>query len=263
MLQSAFARHPEIYTFPETRLLLKALGKRAWSKPLSWLGLSLGKEWAALRASLEKDGQNLASVPAIQSIRLSLTGISRALDEITLEQNKFIWLEKTPKHYYRAACIPKYFPNSHVIHIVREGTSVVASLIDRAKTYSGSFKRQTKPAYAISQWNLAVARHTSLLGMPNHSFLLFEDFVASPQAQLTRLCNEAGIEFNSQMIETGVAASRHIKNQEPWKEKSAKAITPPKDKFNTMFDKETRKKISGQLDHKRYSEIRAHIRATR
>lgn len=260
VLQSCFARHPEIFTFPETALLIKALGRRAWSRPLSWAGISSGKEWLAVKNILDAHGRTQRPNSKFHSLRNSLRRICSELDGITLEQNKSIWLEKTPRHFYRADAISNYIPDSHVIHIIRDGSSVVASIFDRAKKYPEHFARQARPGYAVRQWNSAIKRHTDLLGTPSHSFLLFEEFTASPEAQLRRLCTEAKIEFNSQMLESSTDDAQHINKEEHWKAGSTGTIEPPIDKFSSLFTEKERKQILKKLDWVRHSEIKAYLK---
>jgi hypothetical protein len=58
-LQGLLARHPRIFTFPETGVFLKALGMRGTLLPWARIGLTLGKERKALAKLLDRVAQEL------------------------------------------------------------------------------------------------------------------------------------------------------------------------------------------------------------
>jgi hypothetical protein len=59
----------------------------------------------------------------------------KILDEITLENGKSSWLEKTPEHLGQINYIERWVQRAKFIHIIRNGDDVVASLYEVAQKY--------------------------------------------------------------------------------------------------------------------------------
>ncbi|GGA66954.1 hypothetical protein GCM10011369_05740 [Neiella marina] len=259
VVQSSFARSPEIKTFPETGFLLKALGMREIPNIFSLFGLSSRKEWKSLNKLEERLGLPISPTPSAFKVSSTLSLISEKLDSIAISAGCSAWLEKTPRHYYHAHKIPLYIENSHIIHVVREGADVVASIVDRANKYPDNFPRQANCQYAIKQWNKAISTQYKLIEKPRHSFVLFEDFISYPEKELRRLCNETGLNFYSNMLNNETGNTAHVLSTETWKNETPKGIFRPENKFSKLFSMAQRRQIIKHLESDKYIAIKEHL----
>jgi hypothetical protein len=78
------------------------------------------------------------------------------LDQLTLREGKSVWIEKTPKHFRYIAFIRRFIPSAQIIHMIRDGRDVVASIYDRANSFPDRFSEQSALTYGIGLWNEAV-----------------------------------------------------------------------------------------------------------
>jgi hypothetical protein len=181
-LQGLLAKHPHIFTFPETGVFLKALGMRGTLLPWAHLGLTLGKERKALAKLLDRVGDEVPTPPPLPPRRFrmgpSLKGVAEFLDELARAAGKDIWLEKTPRHVLHAARIRALVPDSAFIHILRDGRDVVASMVDRARKFPEEFSRQSDPSYGIRQWNQSLRATEVAMNDPGHILVLYESLAA-------------------------------------------------------------------------------------
>ena len=176
------------------------------------------------------------------------------MDRIALDAGRDIWLEKTPRHYLHAGLIQGLVPESHVIHMVRDGREVVASIYDRARLYPDIFKRQRDPAYGIRAWNRAMKFHCRFAGRPGHSVVVYEKLVKDPREALCRLCDETGLAFHEEMLVPGNSGA-FILPEEKWKAGSRKPIQDGRSKFFKLFDSKTQHTISRSLDMEKYAAL--------
>ncbi|HJQ22413.1 MAG TPA: sulfotransferase [Blastocatellia bacterium] len=85
---------------------------------------------------------------------------------------------------------------SKVIHLVRDGRDVCASLM-RMKWVEGVEN------YFARQWNANNLYLSHLMrGAANYHFLRYEDFAAAPKSTLEKVCAFLGIRFEEQMLDT-------------------------------------------------------------
>ncbi len=193
LLQVSVGAHPRIRSFPETFFFQEL------TRYLSWiparLGAPTGRQHIAFARFLREIGHPefadwrpsrwapmQATVDAFRSV----------LDDVTRASGCDIWLEKTPMHVHELPYIERYVPDAHIIHMIRDGRSVVASIHDRACKHPEKFGDQKNPLFGIGLWNYAMFDSVRCAGRPNHSFVFYEDLVRDTGAVLRRLCEEIG-----------------------------------------------------------------------
>lgn len=260
VLQGLVAAHPCLHTFPETGLLLKAFGMRRGLLPWLRLGITLGGEWRAMqsllarmeRAELCRDLPG----PGIHPIRRSVAGAAGVLDALALEAGCDGWVEKTPRHYLHADLLPELVPSAQVIHILRDGCEVVASIHHRARQYPERFRRQRHVGYGIHTWNRAVAAHLRVAGRPGHHLILYDDLVREPAQLLSALCQRLGLEWHPGMLHPD-ADDGHILPREHWKRGAAGAVRAPTERFSQLFCADQRRKIRSRLNYGSFERLLA------
>lgn len=261
LLQSLLANHSRIFTFPETGVFLRAFGMRGGVLPWVHLGLTAGKERRALRALAAVLGgaPGRSRMPPLPKRRLSLAGslsdVIAYFDSLAKAQGKDIWLEKTPRHVLHAERIGAVVPESLCIHMVRNGSDVVASIVDRAKRYPDRFPRQGDPSYGIRQWNQSLRATAQAIRRPGHVVVFYDALVSETEATLQALCEIIGIDFQEGMTVPG-DPGEFIQPEEGWKSQVAGGIKPADSKFEKLFDLVTRSRILGGLEEEAYEEMK-------
>jgi hypothetical protein len=263
LCQACFARHPGVHTFPETHFFTAGVG-RGWRRRLALAGLATGSERAGMRKVLR--ALDLPERPDLLPPRaLTLAPAVRRyvalLDRLTQDAGAAVWLEKTPMHVHYLPLIERHVPDVRVLHIVRDGRDVVASLFERARDYPGAFGRQQGTAFGVRRWNEALRVSHAYLGRPGHSFLTYEELVEDPEAVLRRVCGEVGLPFDPAMLEDR-PADGVIRDRQGWVQGAHRAPRKQASRFATLFPPDEQAAITRALDLPLYERIRRATRAT-
>ena len=111
------------------------------------------------------------------------------------------WAEKTPGHVFKVELIREVFPDAQFIHIIRNGSDVVKSLINRSWAPQGRLK---SIRWAAKQWVDSVrAGRESGANLPSDVFyeIRYEQLLAEPNASIQRLCKFLDEPFVREMLE--------------------------------------------------------------
>ena len=135
LLQSLLAANSKVLSFPEThffghlfysRKLLSILGIANWRARLRWVQF--------LKEIGHQEMQSKLPKYAVFVRQFSKAYID-VLDTLTLNQGKEIWVEKTPGNLHYIEKIEKLVSSAKFVHIIRNGTDVVASLYEVTNEY--------------------------------------------------------------------------------------------------------------------------------
>ncbi len=270
LLLSRLAGHPTVYGFPETGLLLRLFGMRGRAALLARLGLSLGREQKSLRKALASVGEDTEAggsktnlvTPAPQiRLRAALCEGIGFLDQIASSQGCSWWVEKTPRHYLYAQLITQQIPNARVIHIIRGGADVVASIVDRARRHPERFPRQADPRYAIAQWNRAMRAHSDCWGKTGHVFVVYEDLIAEPERELSRLARQCGLPWHPGLLQGASSGAAFVRPNEVWKRHAVGPIRSRPKSRASIVDAATATAMTKALDLKGHQSLVDRIRA--
>ncbi len=254
LVQRTLAAHERVHTFPETGVFLKALGMRR-PAPWAWFGWSSGREIRQLRNLARTLGQD-APLPAARPRPLGRAAahVQAALDAWAEAAGADCWLEKTPRHFIHAGRITRLVEGARMVHVVRDGREVVASIVDRARRYPHRFPRQRDPGYAVRLWNRAVRHHRACLGRPGHRLVHYEALVDDPEGVVRSLCEWLDLEFCPSMLDPRSTAG-FVREGEAWKAGAGRPIHPPQGKFDRLFDPASRARIERALDWRSYARL--------
>lgn len=257
VLQHHLATHTAIYSMPETDFFGRLFGNTVW-RTFGRLGRVRGSK--AHRAFKKLDQLTQCDIQKIKGVmpktEACVTEFVRCLDEQTKASGKKVWLEKTPKHYRYVGEIHQFIPDAHVIHMVRDGQAVVASIRDRAIRFPQEFGHQANPAYGIKLWNRAIheARRQATDG--TDTVLMYEDFVNSPFAVLQRLCSILNIPLEMQILKGSRDIADITGSDEPWKANVGGGIRKSASKFEKVFSKPEQDWINRRLDWSAYTRLK-------
>lgn len=261
VLQSHLGAHPEIWTFPESDFFRKLLGRKN-HRLRERLGLVDPRRVRHAFENLNKVVPGFRDMPPLPVCRerVAVDRFVREIDQLALAQSKTVWLEKTPKHFYNIKHIGRYIPGVRIIHLVRKGEDVVASMVDRAQRYPDAFGYQRDPRVAIDRWNDAVRVALACVGKPSHRVISFERFLAEPEETTTEILDFIGLGGRLDLASTQQAdAPNNILAQEAWKSDAGGPLRQPESKFQTLFDEPTQRQIMAGLDLRSYQSLRERL----
>ncbi|MBE1159810.1 sulfotransferase [Dyella sp. 7MK23] len=226
-MQAMLARHPQVFTLPETGFFPRLLGglhcrlgdeeARPRSRKMARrLGLTRRygrREFMQLQQSLLGPEQPLSRAPWFQDD--CVARFIEILDGLAEQGGRSMWIEKTPHHLHYLPEIERYLPEARVIHVIRPGIDVLASITDAEmrygnKSFSGGLMQW------VVRWNRAAEVHRSRIGTRNHHFIFLEDLMQNPAEEWHRLCSFLELPTQVELDQTCHQNIADLKT-EPWK----------------------------------------------
>jgi hypothetical protein len=269
LLQCFLGAHPEIATFPETHFFTHLVAQ--WRSRLAGmprrdlagraggtmsdlrirLGISRGGGRERLASFLKEIGRPelVARYPSGLSLKKHAQACLSILDTLAGEQKATAWLDKTPDHLGYIDVIERYAGDCKFIHLIRNGTDVVASLHDANQRFPDDWQARFDTLdKCIARWNHSVELTARHLGKPNHLLVRYENLVEDPEAVLREICAFLDINFDKGMLQDHrEVAKRVVLSKEEWKAGASTAVTNANGaKFQQLFTPEQRTYI---LDH--------------
>lgn len=141
---------------------------------------------------------------------------------------------------------------AQIIHVVRRGSDVTASIRDRANRFPEQFGRQQNPEYAVKLWNRSVRTALKDAKRGRALVIMYEDFVADHERMVRMIGAQLHLKERQQKTET---ATRIIGETERWKSNSSEEIRLATSKFTEVFDPDTRALILRKLDMRAYNAL--------
>ena len=218
LLSAMLAAHPAFDCGPETHCLSRwaRLGPRERGRildPGDWperatryvASLSLGKKPVYPMYGLTRDDLSsdlAARGPSVAALLESLTA------QRARRANVPRWVEKTPRHLEVPELIMQAWPDARIVRIVRDPRDAAVSL---TRVPFGTESLLTNLS-VLARMNEAAA---GFYRTANSTYTLrYEDLIADPEAELTRLCDFIGEPFDAAMIEgreaSGGVAAEHV-----------------------------------------------------
>jgi len=263
VVQRCLAHHPEACSFPETGYFRQLGGNRFWAF-LALHGFVRGtavrRAWARLaKVAPEVLAPMQPYEPPLARTRTAVREFLQTIDTDALRRGRRVWIEKTPRHYRYARIIARHAPEALIVHVVRDGREVAASIRDRAIAYPERFAAQADPAYGVREWNRAVRAAWTQRHEARVRIVLFSDFVAAPEASLRALSAWMGLDYSPQMLEEG-GIEGISRSKEEWKSGAGSPVEPPPSKFAKVFDSAQQRWVERHLDHATYRRLVEHLR---
>lgn len=229
VVQAMLARHPEVFTLPETGFFLRLLGGSAYrwgdrdaKAPRVRLARRLGlARRYGRREFLDLQRNLLGSLPphshAPWREDTCVTRFFQTLDELTERAQRSMWIEKTPAHLLYLDDIERYLPDARFVHVIRPGIDVMASLLDANMRYDASNAFGGDLARWVGRWNRAAEIHRAHIGSEHHHFVFLEDLTRDPEAEWQRLCQFLGLPTEAS-LDDACQQTISYPELEPWKQ---------------------------------------------
>lgn len=253
LLQSMLAAHPEIMSFPESKFFLFLVSvpeERSRRYALGLIAPHLRSELESFLDEINRPDLR-RQLPMLPLIRLYTRYFVHVLDTVSAEVGKSIWVEKTPDHLRSIKHIEAYVPGAKIIHIIRRGEDVIASLYELTQKYPQLWGRYYKRGLidCINRWIEDIHISRQHLHKPNHQLVHYDQLVQSPREVLELLCSFIGVELDDRMLVDYQSVSANlIRDRESWKASVSQNINPTaSQKFATALTPEQQQFVLEQI----------------
>lgn len=145
-------------------------------------------------------------------------------DHMCVDTRSRLFVEKTPTNVYNFAAFAKLFPELPLIHQIRDGRDVVASLMGRCKTL---FE-------AGSRWLYDTIAGLGARGAPGYMEMCYESLVADPEDTLKCAFHHLKIPFEANILEANSQAGPGT-YVEHWRKKASRKawLQTPEESIST------------------------------
>ncbi|MBO0772591.1 MAG: sulfotransferase [Actinobacteria bacterium] len=225
LLQLMLHAHPRIAIPPETRFVLTAYRARNGWDLRTEAGRRALAQWItgrreSLFADLGLDGDEITEEIAAGPPTLG-SALGTVFRAYARRFGKPRWGDKRPGYYEEIPGLLRMFPDAQLVHLIRDGRDCVASL--KSMPW---FKQDIYAA--ISTWNEAVdsGRRAARRLPPGTCFeLRYEELAASPEPQLTALCEFLGEEYDPAMAQPHKVAAATLPERQVWHAATQQRVT--------------------------------------
>ena len=226
LLQSLLACSPDVVTFRETRLFTSVLALR---KGFFIPSRSPANEAKRFLAENDLD----ASAPLPSGGHLFPTARAAwmlgVLDLAAEQRGGGVWLEKTPRHLLYVPLIlraaQKRGQRIDVVHLVRDGVSTAASLVQASKLSAKTWRQAYSAEQALARWQRDLKISRDYIGQDGHHFACYEDLVDAPETAILALAKRLDLSLNEEDLkQRQEKATQVIRPDEKWKALNTGAI---------------------------------------
>ncbi|MEB3342538.1 sulfotransferase [Okeania sp.] len=234
LLQSLLATHPAIASFPETKFFFYGIGKNR--KKLGLISRHLKQHLNQYFKNEINRPEMLEYFPKIPLLDLYTRSFIKVLNILTLEEGKSVWLEKTPEHLLSLDYIEKMLPEARMIHILRNGSDVVASLYEVTHKYPQEWHKPWDIDFCLKRWKESIEISLKHSHKSNHILVNYEELVVEPAAILKKICDFLNVEFEERMIADYGKVAKYLSSEKAGRRVSGKIKKSGSDKFNKIFN---------------------------
>lgn len=250
LLQSLLGTHPLIYSFPETKFFQFALPEDRKEIIRKILGLISSNLPPRLRNFFEYNLERpelLDNFPRIPLVFLYTKHFLKILDQLTLEKDKQVWLEKTPEHIFKISYIQNYLPSARFIHLVRQPKDVIASLYEITRKYPEWWGGTWDLEYCIKRWQDSVEISCKYLDHPQHLLVKYEDLVREPTICLENICDFLQLGFTEKMLENYGEIADYLTGKSSRNVNKLGIVCNGSSKYQNIFSEEEKMFIEKKL----------------
>lgn len=193
ILQSLLAAHPLMISFPETRFFQYLLPKFEYP-------ISVDDRIRIFLIEEIDRREYLSCFNPEQSELEKANCFIKVLDNLAFEQDKSVWIEKTPEHIYCIEYLEKLLPDALFIHILRNGIDVITSMYEASRNSPNAWGGEWKLEHCITRWQEAISINYLYANKNNHILVKYQELVEDPSIALENICKFIGIEFDNSML---------------------------------------------------------------
>ncbi|MEG4516965.1 sulfotransferase [Microcoleus sp. AT9b-C5] len=228
MLQSLLAAHPEVISFPESKFFHYLLYKK------------FVRKFPSRMEAFFKDEINrpelLQGFDDSQTVGTKVRWFVEILDGLATEQNKSIWLEKTPEHIYFIEDIQRLLPDAKFIHILRNSMDTIASLHEATRNSHDLWGPGWDLNHCITRWKEAMLISHKYAKKSNHILVKYEEILDNKLKKLEEICDFMEIEYDDRMLKFYQEKAAHLSLNLPWHQGIEREVKSNKvQKYHKIF----------------------------
>lgn len=271
LVQALLARHPDVFSLPETYFFESLLGDAEvrwgdrWGRPTRrWYHRAgMAQSWGRRRLRELEDawlarGRHRKRAP--RAWKACARRYLAMLDAAASAAGLTCWVEKSPGHLLYLDEIAACIPDARFVHVLRNGMDVVASALDAEMRQDTSGFRGGIGQWA-RRWNRAMQLHREHLGVPRHYLVCLEDLIAEVDGEWAGLRRFAGLDPDKALLPAPGSTIADA-TREPWKKSAVAGLVAPVDgKAQQVFGPSSLAWLRQSLDD--YASMRAAVHAQR
>ncbi|WP_293129210.1 sulfotransferase [Microcoleus sp. bin38.metabat.b11b12b14.051] len=236
ILQSLLASHPQVISFPESKFFHYLLYDQFAGK--------LSMRMDAFFNDEIKRPELLQNFDDSQSVETKASWFIGILDSLAKEQNKSIWLEKTPEHIHFIQDIERFTPDVKFIHILRNGMDTIASLYEATRNFNDLWGDGWDLNHCIESWKNAELISYKYVNASNHILVKYEELVENKKSVLESICKFIGVDYDAVMLTDYKKKAANFSLNKPWHQGIERDITLAKvHKYHKCFKENEIKEI--------------------
>ena len=249
LLQSILATQLSLYTVKETHFF-RHLHRRRPVRLLDRIRLDPARVAHAFAFIAENnDLQGRHDWTGVTSLEEACRRFATLLGREAAIRGMAGWLEKTPEHMFFMDEIRTFVPGARFVHILRDGSDVVASLYDAFEKYPAHWGWLANLDAMIRLYNRYARVTEANRGRCDTFVVRYDDLVEGRKETLDGLAAFVGLEPGSLSLEQ-VSSWRDdiVRPDEAWKIRPENKIVDTRgSKFAHLFDQATRERIRHKL----------------
>lgn len=248
-LQSLLAAHPQISSFTESHFY-HFMAPLEYEPKRYALNLASKRLKPHIKQYFEQEIKRpelLTYFPNLPIMRWHSNAFIKAMKCLTLEQGNHVFLEKTPDHIYYISYIVKYVQNAKFIHIIRNGSEVIASLYEATHQYPQPWGGARSLDLCIENWLKAIEITQQYMNYPNHIIVGYQNLVNNPESTLEKLCEFMELNFDKKMLTNYTKASEKLTLQQAGRSVKNEIRNTGLNKFYTVFDETQQQYVLSQI----------------
>lgn len=191
--------HSEIAVPPESYFILPALRHASVNGEFGSSERRAILDEVVAQKSFKKwrlDAEDLLPIVEDDSINSAAVTVAGVYAVFAKVHGKKIAIDKTPHHTEHVGRLSDAYAGSRFIHLVRDGRDVIPSL--QAMPYFPQKYRDA--AIYWRERSLSGRGALGIVGSSRYHEVRYEDLLADPERELSRLCGFLGIDFEPEML---------------------------------------------------------------
>jgi hypothetical protein len=211
LMRACFDAHPDMAIPTETHFPLKP--------PAAWLDVGGRPDAARMIADLEPQrwfegiGRERARLMEATGDEAPATyaDLLRTFFRVyAVSEGKSRYGNKTPKHVYAIPALATLFPEARFVHIVRDGRDVTLSYLEQDFGPS-----DVRTAARLWRERVEIGRRSGEARPDRYVEVRYEDLLADPVKELSRLCAFADLPFDDAMLDYQEREQRRALGRDP------------------------------------------------
>lgn len=150
---------------------------------------------------------------------------AKVVEAMGVDAGKNIVCEQTPRNIFYAKKLLEIYPNSYVVHMMRDPRGVLSSQKKRWQLRRHTNKKMSlwkmfrvfanyHPFTMAKLWNSASTTAHELLDHPRFILVRFEDLIQNPEMTVRKLCQSLNVTYQDQLLEINqINSSFHSENE--------------------------------------------------